>query len=232
MNMGELQRFGTEVAETRRGYEATASPAAAPTSIANVMDAAPAHKMWGIAGAGDVFHPVGETTASLPPGFYRFVYMNNQLVCLRVRNDTDSLVMLPDSESDRLLDEMRQFLGLKAAFKSRGLLYKRGVMLYGPPGSGKTATIQQLAKMVAAEMNSIAILGDTEPGFVASGLQVVRDAMKAFGSAFMGTCVAASFIFATWQAGELLSDYLRIKLCLATQPTIEMVRACVQRTGS
>lgn len=169
--MKDIQRFGTAVKETSTSERAAP---ATPTAGLDLPEMAPVHKMWGIAGAGDVFHPVGETTATLPSGFYRFVYMNNMLVCLRVRNDTDSLVALPDSESDRLLAEMRQFLSLKEAFKSRGLLYKRGVMLYGPPGSGKTATIQQLAKMVATEMDSIAVLGDSEPGFVASGLQTVR----------------------------------------------------------
>lgn len=132
------------------------------------------HKLWGIAGAGDIFHPVGETTKNLPGGFYRFAFLNNVLVICRVRNDTDSLIHLPDSESDKLLEEMQEFLALRDRFRERGLLYKRGVMLFGPPGSGKTATIQLLAKIVAEQMDSIAILGEGEPTMVALGLQMVR----------------------------------------------------------
>lgn len=131
-------------------------------------------KMWGVIG-GDTFHAVGETADKMPVGFYRFALVHPAGLCaLKVRNDTDNLIYLPDSESDRLLKEIEQFLGIKGAFAERGLLYKRGVMLYGPPGSGKTATIQLLAKMVSERMGSIAILGDSEPKLCSMGLHMIR----------------------------------------------------------
>lgn len=131
-------------------------------------------RMWGVVG-GDTFHAVGDTTKQMPIGFYRFAVVHPIGLCaLKVRNDTDGLIYLPDSESDRLLDEIRQFLEIKERFSERGLLYKRGVMLYGPPGSGKTATIQLLAKMVSERMGSIAILGDSEPKLCSMGLHMIR----------------------------------------------------------
>lgn len=173
--MNAVERFGREV-PTGKSSRTMPSTAAANLAPAAPEDASqPLHKLWGIAGAGDVFHPVGETTKRLPPGFYRFAAIPNIGICAcKVRNDTDSLIHLPDSESDRLLAEMREFLSIRERFKERGLLYKRGVMLYGPPGSGKTATIQLLAQIVAEQMDSVAILGDSEPTLVAMGLQVVR----------------------------------------------------------
>lgn len=171
-----IEKFGTEKAPIGRNvvtpgystYESGASPSA--EKAADTL-----HKLWGIAGAGDIFHPVGETTKRLPSGFFRFGQSPQfGLYISKVRNDTDSLIHLPDSESDRLLDEMREFLSIRERFKERGLLYKRGVMLFGPPGSGKTATIQLLAKIVGEQMDSIAILGDAEPQLVTMGLQMVR----------------------------------------------------------
>lgn len=166
-----LEQFGTAV--RLRGYSGEAPTAAYPTTREREPETL--HKLWGIAGAGDIFHPVGETAKALPSGFFRFVaHQHLGLVIMRVRNDTDSLFTLPDSESDRLLVEVREFLLIRDRFKERGLLYKRGVMLYGPPGSGKTATIQLLAKLVAEQMDSIAILADCEPQMLAPGLQMVR----------------------------------------------------------
>jgi energy-coupling factor transporter ATP-binding protein EcfA2 len=164
-----IEQFGTAVPAPRDNY-----PGGVVVSSHSEITGT-IHKMWGIAGTGEIFHPVGETTRTLPCGFYRFIILSNLGLCIiRVRNDTDSLIELPDSESDRLLAEMQQFLTLRTAFRDRGLLYKRGVMLYGPPGSGKTATIQLLAKMVAEHMDSIAILADAEPSTVAAGLQMLR----------------------------------------------------------
>lgn len=175
--MSSIEKFGTAVPP--RGMNRTGMTMNYPAEVQPARPEAakqpePLHKMWGIVGAGDTFLPVGETTARLPQGFFRFGVSNQGIYIQRVRNDTDALIHLPDSESDRLLDEMRQFLSIKDRFTARGLLYKRGVMLYGPPGSGKTATIQLLAKMVSAQMDSIAILGDSEPTLVAAGLQMVR----------------------------------------------------------
>lgn len=174
--MSSIEKFGTAVAPSPRNVGASSydSAPAYPTADDKEKLFSSVHRMWGIIGAGDIFIPVGETTKTLPPGFYRFTMSREGLVIQRVRNDTDSLIALPDSESERLLVEMRQFLSIRDRFIKRGLLYKRGVMLYGPPGSGKTATIQLLAKMVAEQMNSIAILGDTGPELVAQGLQMLR----------------------------------------------------------
>lgn len=54
---------------------------------------------------------------------------------------TDKLVKFPDSRSDMLLGEIDTFWGLKEHYKSFGLSHKRGMLLWGPPGSGKTSTI-------------------------------------------------------------------------------------------
>lgn len=176
-----IEQFGAKAGEMRAnramsgrpvtgGYDVAAEPARSSEPTPEAI-----HRMWGIGGAGDLFHPVGETTKTLPSGFFRFTNHPNFGLCIvRVRNDTDSLIHLPDSESDKLLAEMEEFLSIRDRFKARGLLYKRGVMLFGPPGSGKTATIQLLAKMVSEQMNSIAVLGDTDPSFVGSGLQMIR----------------------------------------------------------
>lgn len=166
-----IEQFGTAVSPARyHGEPASSSPPTAGMPLVGSQDA----RMWGIAGEGSVFHPVGATTSALPSGFYRFVDMHPiGLVAIKVPNETDQLLALPDSESERLMAEVEEFLGLREKFTSRGLLYKRGIMLYGPPGSGKTATIQVLARRVAEKLNSVAILAD-HPVLCANGLIMLR----------------------------------------------------------
>lgn len=164
-----IDQFGTSVPPPAR----YAGESAAPSSIREVAPSANP-RMWGVLADGSIFHPVGETKKSLPRGFYRFDEVHPVgLVAVKVPNETDSLLQLPDSESERLLAEVQEFLGLRDKFKERGLLYKRGIMLYGPPGSGKTATIQVLAETVAQKLDSVAILAD-HPRLCSLGLHMVR----------------------------------------------------------
>jgi hypothetical protein len=91
---------------------------------------------------------IGDTCKTIPPGLYEPDYNDTIGFFLkRMVNNLDDIIDLPDSESDNLLKEIKEFTGLKNAFEKHGFLYKRGILLWGPPGSGKTITIQQLIKL-------------------------------------------------------------------------------------
>lgn len=92
----------------------------------------------------------------------------------RQKNDTDTLLALPDSESESILEEIKHFKTLKPAFEKHGFLYKRGILMWGPPGSGKTSTLQQLIKLLVEEHDSIAVLID-RPHVASACLQTLRN---------------------------------------------------------
>ncbi|XP_068679582.1 mitochondrial chaperone BCS1-like isoform X3 [Montipora foliosa] len=54
-------------------------------------------------------------------------------------------VILDDGISDGILADIREFIDSPKWYMDRGIPYRRGYLLYGPPGCGKSSFIQALA---------------------------------------------------------------------------------------
>lgn len=94
------------------------------------------------ANMGGAYCPTSKTIGTLPPDCYNVVNTpNGEILFVPQKIVTDKLMRLPDSKSDEVVEEIEKFWTLKAKFKEYGFSHKRGFLLYGPPGSGKTTTI-------------------------------------------------------------------------------------------
>lgn len=72
-----------------------------------------------------------------------------------------SSVVLAEGVKERLVADLKAFLEARAWYLDRGIPYRRGYLLHGPPGTGKSSFIQA----VAGEFDfSIAILNLSERG--------------------------------------------------------------------
>jgi AAA+ superfamily predicted ATPase len=91
----------------------------------------------------------------------------------KVENATDGLIHLPDSASESVLREIEEFADLKPEFIARKMIYKRGIFLWGPPGSGKTSTLAQLVDIVINKMQGIAFVVG-HPHYAAECLKLIR----------------------------------------------------------
>lgn len=125
---------------------------------------------------GDGFTPATESRPRLEPGVYG-ISMHENLITFTVKSIvTDRLLRLPDSKSDAVISEIEEFWARKALFNRYGFAHKRGFLLWGDQGSGKTTTVKFVMSGIVAR-GGLAVVVDSgiSPNLVARGLQLFRD---------------------------------------------------------
>lgn len=127
---------------------------------------------WEI-GANDQYVATGGTQPILPKGVYRLYATPRGIVFQRAYIVTDKLIDLKDSASAEIIAGIRTFWQSKAKFDEYGILFKRGVLLWGPPGSGKTVTVSLLINDLVRE-GGMVILCDSPELTVLALAQVRR----------------------------------------------------------
>lgn len=121
-----------------------------------------------------IYWGASESCDALPAGMYSCGY-SQEVGPHVVRRDvkTDGLLHLPDEASAGILAEFSTFWLTEKLFRERGFLMKRGFLLWGPPGSGKTVTVNLLSSKLIEEKNGIILIAEA-PGLFASVLRMVR----------------------------------------------------------
>lgn len=104
-------------------------------------------KQW-TKGAG-YFKPVGDTQDTIPPGMYDIaIGQETGLVFIPTRVRTDDIIRFPEAPIDEVVDEIDRFWSREEVFREYGLPFKRGILLWGPPGSGKSTTLSLVSRDV------------------------------------------------------------------------------------
>lgn len=97
----------------------------------------------------DRFYPTLVTHNTVPAGVYETREDSDGNVYLReIAFPSDELVLIPGTPVAYVLQQIEEFWGREEFFEELGLIYKRGILFYGPAGCGKTSIIRMLSNEI------------------------------------------------------------------------------------
>ncbi len=113
---------------------------------------------WSVMGDGS-YIAAPKAEKKLPAGLYEFEWNNraNEWCVMRQAINTDELYELPTAEIGEILADIKSFWQKGELYKAYRLMHKRGILLYGDPGCGKSGILQLCMMHIIKELSGIVI---------------------------------------------------------------------------
>ena len=141
---------GMTIAEFKKSFSES-KPARTPVSEAKSRE--PLAKTFAqyIKGK-DSFTPAGpiKLAPTLAPDVYNIVDSWDGIKFVRQVTQTDELYSFEGSATEAVLKEIDNFWDQRENYQKYGVMYHRGIIMHGPPGTGKSAAVNQAVEMVTA----------------------------------------------------------------------------------
>ena len=139
-----LKAFGTNSVKPttprKKAQPATSEKSEEEKDILNSLSLV----QWAVCGP-HTYKPVSSTATKLTSGVYSVAVSQYHGIIYQKKNVcVDDLLRFPDSISEKILSEITTFWGKGEKFTEHGFLHRRGYLLHGPAGSGKTCLVQQI----------------------------------------------------------------------------------------
>jgi hypothetical protein len=100
-----------------------------------------------------------EIVKSIAPGVYK---IDNDYKCIPQTVKNDELYILSDSKIEEILKEVEKFWSRKAQFKKTNFMHKRGILLEGPAGTGKTSIISLLCESLVKDGGVVFLVNNVQ----------------------------------------------------------------------
>ena len=111
---------------------------------------------------GRVYSYAGETVEKLPPGYYKVINVRDVVRFIKTEVEFKGLLSLHSKNIKEILSDIKSFWKKEDVYDKYNLPYKRGILLSGSPGTGKTSLIKIIIKEVI-KLGGIAITFDQYP---------------------------------------------------------------------
>ena len=120
---------------------------------------------------GTEYYPTGKTIKTIDSGLYSICFNSNIGFGLAKKELLyDELYELPSKEIGLILNDFNIFWNSKDKYNKYSLIHKRGILLYGKPGCGKSAIVTLISKKLINEMNGVIITINTNTNDDITGL--------------------------------------------------------------
>lgn len=91
---------------------------------------------------------------NIPAGMYACAFIDRDYHLTPIPLNSDELFIFSDSYQESILAEVKQFWNKKELYKQYNLCHKRGILLEGGPGTGKSSLITQVVQHII-ELNGV-----------------------------------------------------------------------------
>ena len=119
------------------------------TGVSVGLDSARSKSLIQYADGGNSLQAIGKlpkVVDRLDPGVYSIKQSADGIFFDKKNIKSEEIIKFEDSRYNQILEEVNRFWAMKSNFEELGLTHKRGVMMYGTPGAGKTCLIVQLVE--------------------------------------------------------------------------------------
>lgn len=99
----------------------------------------------------------GKVREDIPAGIYEIAVTMDELYLSKKEIVMDTIIDIPGSESDAILKEIASFMTeeTKKLYEEYGTVYKKGFLLHGRAGTGKSVTAVMAAKKLIEQRNAV-----------------------------------------------------------------------------
>lgn len=133
----------------------------------------PEFSQWSTAD-GSKFFPSSQTAKVLTPGVYDICTSQNMGIYFQKTPVlTTGIITFPETTSAKVVSEIQKFWEKEEIFRKYNLTYKRGIILWGPPGSGKSSTIQLIMRDVVERQGVVIKFG--HPNLFIEGIRRFKE---------------------------------------------------------
>lgn len=102
----------------------------------------------------------------LPSGVYRMEFVERDWRAHKTSINTDELYAFSNNCTSTIIDEVNTFWDKKEIYQQFKIAHKRGILLCGAPGCGKTSIIQLLVKQIVDEQKGLVFMASNQSEFV------------------------------------------------------------------
>ena len=147
----------------------------------------PSYIQW-ITRGNKLYYPESQVklVGKIPSGYYSigFDQQANKFTVRKLSYNTDKVLRLPMPETDQIVNDITTFWTKKEDFARYELTFKRGILMYGVPGGGKSHIIQLIVKHLIDQEKGVVFKieapndVDTFQGFMQTTFKIIEPDRK------------------------------------------------------